>query len=441
MSAYSDIIRFQLMDSERGDNSISGKPSYSVEQASEQLLRGGYFWPVSDSGPTVITYTFMTNELFPGYNDQMDEFSEFSLGQKEATRLALRSWSDVANIKFVEQPDMLGDIRFGNVGKGLDDGGITSAAHNGEHLAAANVWVKAGMPDPTFESYEFETLVHEIGHALGLEHPGDYDAIQGDSINYAANAPYVEDSRMYSVMSYWAEHETNGDFYGTYESGPMLDDIYAVQQIYGYNPTAFAGNTIYGFDSNTDRQMFSVSAPSDRIVFSVWDAGGEDTFDFSGYPHDQIINLNQGAFSSVGGYSHNISIALGTNIENLISGSGNDILIGNAGNNSIDGGDGDNIFYGGGGSDTLRGGSGHDVFVYLDPSESTRAEPDCILGFKTGIDQIDISAMADSLITPIQVAYDEQFNRSKLSSITADGQDFVINVVGEVDPLNDIIYQ
>ncbi|MFH7365569.1 reprolysin-like metallopeptidase, partial [Pseudomonas syringae group genomosp. 7] len=54
--------------------------------------------------------------------------------------------------------------------------------------------------------YGRQTLTHEIGHTLGLSHPGDYNAGEGNP-NYK-DASYAEDTRGYSVMSYWSESNT-----------------------------------------------------------------------------------------------------------------------------------------------------------------------------------------------------------------------------------------
>lgn len=85
----------------------------------------------------------------------------------------------------------------------------------------------------------------------------------------------------------------------------------------------------------------------------IWDAGGIDTLDCSGYSQAQIINLTEGSFSDIGGYRANISIALGVEIEWAIGGSGVDLITGNDLNNLIDGKIGNDVIDGRAGIDTV----------------------------------------------------------------------------------------
>jgi serralysin len=195
-------------------------------------------------------------------------------------------------------------------------------------------------------------LVHEIGHAIGLAHPSEYNAGGGAAVTYNADAGYYEDSRQYTVMSYFSESNTGGAFGGAYAASPLLDDIAAAQLAYGANMTTRAGDTVYGFNSTADRDWFSATSSSTKLVFAAWDAGGADTFDFSGYKVAQTIDLREGFFSSVGGMTGNVTIAIGAVIENAIGGSAADTITGNAVANRITGGQGNDILDGGAGLDT-----------------------------------------------------------------------------------------
>lgn len=125
----------------------------------------------------------------------------------------------------------------------------------------------------------------------------------------------------------------------------------------------------------------------------MWDGGGNDTLDFSGFSQNQKINLAAGSFSDVGGMTGNVSIAQGVTIENAIGGSGNDLLLGNAASNILKGGAGNDILYGGGGADKLWGGSGSDTFVYREVSDSTPKAADTLMDFQTGLDKIDLTGI------------------------------------------------
>jgi serralysin len=172
-----------------------------------------------------------------------------------------------------------------------------------------------------------------------------------------------------------------------------MDDIAAIQKLYGANMSTRAGDTTYGFNSNAGRDFLSASSSSDKVVFSVWDGGGKDTLDFSGFTQNQKINLNEASFSDVGGMVGNISIAKGVTIENAIGGSGSDLLIGNSVSNELKGGAGNDLLYGAGGADKLWGGTGSDTFVFAASSDSKPGVADQILDFVSGLDKIDLTGI------------------------------------------------
>src|SRR6185312_3781565 len=163
--------------------------------------------------------------------------------------------------------------------------------------------------------------------------------------------------------SYFSETNTGANYSGNYSETPMIDYVAAIQKLYGANTSTAAGDTTYGFHSSAGG-VYSLTSATQKAVFNVWDAGGNDTFDFSGYTQAQTINLNAESFSSVGGLVQNVSISAGVTIENAIGGSGNDTIIGNAVNNVLSGGAGDDTITGGGGNDTIDGGTGTNTAVY-----------------------------------------------------------------------------
>ena len=148
-------------------------------------------------------------------------------------------------------------------------------------------------------------------------------------------------------MSYFGEHNYSGSSY-RYVVTPQMADIYAVASIYGAATSTRTGDTVYGFNSNAGA-VFNFGNYTSAPALTIYDSGGTDTLDCSGYSAAQTIDLHPGAFSSVGGLVNNIGIALNAIIEKAIGGSGNDTLIAN---------DTGCTLSGGGGNDTLIGGAG-----------------------------------------------------------------------------------
>jgi serralysin len=130
------------------------------------------------------------------------------------------------------------------------------------------------------------------------------------------------------------------------------------------------GDTIYGFNSNSGRDWFLATSSSTRLIFAVWDAGGNDTFDFSGYSQNQTIDLREGHFSDVGALIGNVAIAQGARIENAIGGFGADTITGNAMSNVLQGNGGADRILAGAGGDTLDGGAGSNFLRGEDVNDS-----------------------------------------------------------------------
>src|SRR5258708_5720692 len=237
-------------------------------------------------------------------------------------------------------------------------GGSTGAYGTANYnITRGEIWLNSNWSSQNsdnamaFGGYGFETYMHEIGHSLGLSHPGAYDAGNGGSITYANNAEYSLDNRQYSIMSYfggyapgvgWQQDGTYSNW--LYSETPMVDDVAAIQAIYGADMTTRTGDTTYGFHSNAGRAVFDFTVNTQPIV-TIWDAGGNDTLDVSGYSANQRIDLHAGAYSDVGGMVNNVAIASGVTTETALGASANatitrndahNVLRGNVGNGSID---------------------------------------------------------------------------------------------------------
>ncbi len=189
-----------------------------------------------------------------------------------------------------------------------------------------------------------DLILHEIGHALGLKHPGNYD-VSGSG----TPGPYLptdEDNNKNTVMSYLQNPDT-----GTNATDLMVYDIAALQKWWGVNGDTNTGQNVYRALDNAELRV-------------IYDAGGVDWIRYSGTDKTRI-DLREGAFSSLDGLDglDVAAIAYGTVIENASSGVGRDRLVGNADGNILKGGGGRDTVQGGAGADTLKGGGGGDTLV------------------------------------------------------------------------------
>lgn len=358
---------------DRGNPQPNGKPSLGVGEAGQQLTRSGASWSALGQA-TSVTFSFRATAPDTMPNGTGD-FSQFTTGQINATLLALASWSEVANITFNRVNDTGSNYSnnatmvFGNYSTGAAGaaafaylpGSATNPANRAAGANQGDVWINSSIgynATPIMNQYGQLVLVHEIGHAIGFSHPADYNASEGVSITYTNDATYFEDSLQYTVMSYFDEGFTGANYSigaQRYAAAPLVDDIAGAQRLYGANMTTRTGDTVYGFNSNAGQPWYTAAFETSVLIFAVWDAGGTDTFDFSGYLNNQIIDLRQGAFSNVGGMVGNVAVAVGVTIENAIGGSGDDAMRGNSADNSL---------RGNGGNDAIDGGLGTDTVVF-----------------------------------------------------------------------------
>lgn len=338
----------------------ANRQSFDKQRTLEQLTRHTPTWQDSNrNNKTEISYHFLNNGWGIGFNEH----------QKREARRSIQSWGDVANLDFTEGgPRAEGRLTFrisNNVS--VADGAYPYSTYEGSVGGDTRY-------NPAFVTRK--DLTHEIGHALGLSHPGDYDGHPDDT-----KRVYAQDSKAHSVMSYY-NTQSSGKNANDDPTAPLMDDISAIQHKYGANYKTRRENNTYGFNSNTERDYYSLNSHRDMASFCIWDGAGNDTLDVSGYHQNQVVNLRAGSFSDVGGYQGNVSIARNCVIENAIAGSGNDVLIGNQA---------DNRLTGGGGGDRMRGGGGANTFVYNHASDSSPGNPDEIMDFTSGTDTIDVS--------------------------------------------------
>jgi Ca2+-binding RTX toxin-like protein len=367
---------------------IDGTPTDGSDPWIDSLVAGGT-WTDSNGGTVTIQWT-----AFQGTMDGQNSYSWTPLALA-GLREALSLWESVANIDFVEVSGAANaDVKFwwGTEAQaggadvlgwsdlpGFEDHYENPASEtrdllfNAQASSAAGALVKGGLG--------LVTMVHEIGHLLGLAHPHDggagSDATTFPGVYHEWPSYTYGDGDLnqgvYTTMSYnfgWPgayAGETDEAFGLQY--GPMALDIAAIQAIYGVNTSYATGNNLY--------TLPKVSAVGSYFS-AIWDTGGVDTISNEGASYKTVIDLREATAGIHGGgyisygtdmygriVSGGYTIARGVVIENAIGGNGDDTITGNGAVNRLEGGSGNDRLEGGAGADTMIGGSGSDTY-YVD---------------------------------------------------------------------------
>jgi serralysin len=279
-----------------------------------------------------------------------------------------------------------------------------------------DVWfgTSSDYSNPRVGNYQYATMLHELGHALGLKHGHTADGL--GSIALSAD----RDSMEFSVMTYRpyiGASSTRGytnETYG-YAQTYMMYDIAALQQLYGADFTTNSGSTVYSWSAVTGETFVNgvgqgapgtgTGGSSNRIFETIWDGGGIDTYDLSNYTTNLAIDLNPGSWSLFsaaqranlgdGHYARaNVFNALQFQgdsrslIENAIGGSGADTIVGNMADNRLTGGAGNDLLEGSGGANTAVYSGNFSDYHWSQNADSSLTIWDVRAGSADGIDTL-----------------------------------------------------
>jgi serralysin len=340
-------------------------------------------WPIGPGG--TITYSFISPATAETYSADPDEtnIQEVEAAVKNNVRAIFRHYSEIVPINFVEVADSAASkVRIvysdgpGPEGNAYAYYPNTPERGGAVHLQPAN----NNNPDNAYTagpgSYGYSTLIHEIGHALGLKHPGNYNATanqdSGQSPENAGEVPFLDSARdniVNTIMSYNGDAQQDKGFPDP--STLMALDIAALQFLYSVNRGSRAENTVYQLNSGNL-----------RTVQAIWDGGGNDTVDASALPAGDYLfdlldngRLTERAALGARAYTgknepdgpefrdigYGWVVGIGSNLENVIGTAGTDEILGNALPNNLQGSTGNDQLLGRIGPDTLDGGAGNDL--------------------------------------------------------------------------------
>ncbi|CAN5145881.1 M10 family metallopeptidase C-terminal domain-containing protein [soil metagenome] len=362
----------------------------------------GILWGVKydlPQGQNFLTYSFPTTlSSYNGYTF-IEGFEAFNAAQQSAAHDAATMVNSFTLVQIEFTAAEFSNFRFAvatRFNDGVNTTDVTTAVGTPPDSSQFPLTAQGDMffnptdyEAPAPGNFAYATMLHELGHALGLKHG---HVKQGN----IPSLPRNHDTPEYSIMTYRSFVGSPTDFYklekNSFPTTYMMNDIAALQYLYGADFGKNSGDSNYRWNPNNGDMLINgqvVSNPiANKIFLTIWDGGGDDTYDMSNYKNAVKIDLTPGSHSTTAqnqlailneqtglharGNVFNAYLFNGIEqslIENAKGGAGNDTLKGNIAANRLTGNAGDDAIAGGANGDTLDGGSGTDKMTGGDGSD------------------------------------------------------------------------
>lgn len=395
---------------------------YRIDALLGNFVNWNYLTPVDGHPAGTLFFSFAIDNAV---KDEAPAHSPlaFNVDQQQATRAILAYCSSVTGIAFVETDSAsLADLHFANDDLPANTTGLYQGNWQGDRIAdlllsfSGEGYIFLDDADfrlvniaPRAGTRAYETLLHEIGHALGLHHPFDG----------TTRLPAAEDDNNHTVMSYtdtgtrksvfqsydlmalnwiyggdglgghWGANSEQGQSTEIHAATGMADDhagpgVLAVRPISGssmfvdeatpitlYFDEALqrgSGDIVLRTTSGLTVATYGPGSPALKISGStITLPAGILTYPATNYvleiPADALHDLAGNPMPAT--YTRSMSSQGTAAIPIWKTGTaGPDTLFGGHGEDTIDGLAGDDTIRGGNGSDKLDGGAGIDTVVY-----------------------------------------------------------------------------